>query len=61
MTKQTYIGVHMTQEEKELLEKFAEAIGWSFSELEFYLTKAIAEKMKKEERHTEFLQPSPIN
>ncbi|SDH78005.1 hypothetical protein SAMN04489735_105812 [Aneurinibacillus thermoaerophilus] len=51
----------MTQEEKELLEKFAEAIGWSFSELEFYLTKAIAEKMKKEERHTEFLQPSPIN
>ncbi|GEN36654.1 MULTISPECIES: hypothetical protein [Aneurinibacillus] len=50
MARESYIEIHMTEEEKETLKQFAEAIGWTFSELEMFLTKEFIRKMhnKKE-------------
>jgi hypothetical protein len=47
MVRETYIEIRMTEEEKEILENFAKAMGWTFSELKMHLTKEIIRKSEK--------------
>jgi hypothetical protein len=45
MTREASIEVRMTKEERETLERFAKAMGWTFLELEKFITQEFARKV----------------
>lgn len=57
MATESCIEIYMSEEEKEKLEQFAKALGWTFSELEVFLTK---EFIRKNGSKQATVCPSPL-
>lgn len=55
MTDKKRVTITMTGKEKKQLETFAEAIGWSWEELEQSLNTIIKDRFKESDKRPEFI------